>query len=474
MKKCMNCGADIQGDALFCYFCGCRLDQAQSPAEPDPTPTEPAIEPKKPEKAPKPEKPKKEEAPKPEKASASPHGKKILAVVLILLAVAVIAAAVILLTGNMNKAAGQKADFASRTKAPQFENAPVLTPAPAALPDCAGMTADEAMALLGEYGVQAVIANEYSDFEPGTVLAQSDPVNGIVTLTVSMGPEAPAPLPVVPALVGRNLEEATAAAEAVGLGVVVLGELPSDTVAAGLICDQFPAPDTLLTAGDTVSVTISTGPVPLTVEDVAGMKEAEAREALEGLGLQVVTAEEYSKEVRKGRVIRMKPAADVPLYAGDTVTLVISRGEEEARTKTVKMPNVVGKAQSRAEDTLKDLGLKVKIKRAYSSTTKGIVIKQSVSEGKTVEEGTTVTLTVSAGAKDSGSSDELKYAYVPGVVGQTKADASTAITSRGFQVSVRYESSSSIAEGLVTAQSPSSGEMLEKGETVTITVSTGN
>lgn len=62
---------------------------------------------------------------------------------------------------------------------------------------------------------------------------------------------------------------------------------------------------------------------------------------------------------------------------------------------------------------------------------------------------------------------------VPDVVGQTEASGTTELEGVGFVVAVTYESSETVAAGLIVSQSPAAGSEATYGSTVTIVVSTG-
>jgi eukaryotic-like serine/threonine-protein kinase len=84
-------------------------------------------------------------------------------------------------------------------------------------------------------------------------------------------------------------------------------------------------------------------------------------------------------------------------------------------------------------------------------------------EGKEVTKGTRVRLLVSSGPEQ---------VAVPDVTGLSRESAESRLRDEGFTVSVA-EQESDVPEGDVISQSPSGGTELTRGETVTITVSTG-
>ena len=122
------------------------------------------------------------------------------------------------------------------------------------------------------------------------------------------------------------------------------------------------------------------------------MKKDEAVKALEDAKLKVEIVEETSKKVEEGYVISQETDANTDAFAGDTVKIHVSTG---TGIKQIDMISVIGKNETDAKKALQDLGLKVNV--GYdedSSKDNGTVLKQSIETGKTIDEGTTVTITV--------------------------------------------------------------------------------
>jgi serine/threonine-protein kinase len=88
-----------------------------------------------------------------------------------------------------------------------------------------------------------------------------------------------------------------------------------------------------------------------------------------------------------GEVISQQPAAGAPLPKGASVELFVSKG-----TAFVSIPNVKNLTQERATALLKDLGLKVVVKKVRKSAK--IVIGIDPKVDAKVKRGSTVTLTV--------------------------------------------------------------------------------
>lgn len=204
---------------------------------------------------------------------------------------------------------------------------------------------------------------------------------------------------IVPDLSNMTEDEAKAALSKLRLGVNVQ-KGSSDDVPEGQVYDQSPAAGVKADVHTQVTIYISTGKETFKLDDVTGMDYDQAQSQLENDGLQVSLEFEYSDSVDKDEVIKTSPEAGSQVAEGDTVTIVASKGKE---TKYVTVPYVIGYDIDTAISMLKDAGLTYNGKSSdYSdSYGEGEVMDQSISSGKSVEEGTSITLTVSLGRKVS-------------------------------------------------------------------------
>lgn len=131
----------------------------------------------------------------------------------------------------------------------------------------------------------------------------------------------------------------------------------------------------------------------------------------------------------------------------------------------VTVPSLVGKTEEEAKEALNAVNLGYKaVKQASSTIPEGKVISQGTTAGTKVNKNTTITLSISSGP-DS--------ATVPNVIGIDQVEASNAIESAGFKVSVKKAYSDTVEAGKVISQSPSASSATTPGATVTITVSEG-
>ena len=204
---------------------------------------------------------------------------------------------------------------------------------------------------------------------------------------------------IVPDLSNKTETEAKAALNKLRLGVSVQ-KGSSDDVPEGQVYDQSPAAGVKTDVHTQVTIYISTGKETFKLDDVTGMDYDQAQSQLENDGLKVSLEFEYSDSVDKNEVIRTSPEAGSQVAEGDTVTIFASKGKE---TKYVTVPYVIGYDLDTAISMIKDAGLTYDGKSSdYSdSVSKGEVMNQSIGSGQSVEEGTSITLTVSLGSKVS-------------------------------------------------------------------------
>ena len=198
--------------------------------------------------------------------------------------------------------------------------------------------------------------------------------------------------------------------------------------------------------------------------DLKGKTLDEAKTDLKKLGLNVTEAgTEISDTYEKGQIIDQDVAKGETVNTGTTIKVTVSAGSEEENAKDVDVPDVTGKTAEAAMAKLEDNNLTVSREFEFSNDVpSGQVIRQDPKAGKTVKEGTKVTIYVSQGT------ESLK---VTNVTGKSEADAKSALSD--FNVTTTTEHSDSVAEGNVISQSIAGGNYAEKGASITIVVSSG-
>ena len=195
----------------------------------------------------------------------------------------------------------------------------------------------------------------------------------------------------VPKVEGMTKDDAVKALNEVGLGYKQVIQ-SSKTVAKDTVISQGTKAGAKVAKNTQIILTISGGEdvVNTTVPSVTGETEDNAREKLEAAGFKVTVDYDYSSTVAEGKVIKASPSGSVA--KGTTVTITVSRGKQ---IQNVTMANLVGMTESAARQWLESNGLGVNVTYDDKNGEYGKVISSHYSEGTSVPEGTTVTITVS-------------------------------------------------------------------------------
>lgn len=150
---------------------------------------------------------------------------------------------------------------------------------------------------------------------------------------------------------------------------------------------------------------------------------------------------------------------------------LFGKGDDQNQEQTqevkeqVKMIEVVGKNIDDVKVALLNIGLTPEIE--YQESTQydqGIVMSASVDAGTTVDEGSNIILTVSAGSEG---------VEVPDVKGMSEAEGVAALSQKGFIVNKTEGHDEYIKEGNIITQSPEAGSKAPSGTTITIRISLG-
>jgi eukaryotic-like serine/threonine-protein kinase len=261
----------------------------------------------------------------------------------------------------------------------------------------------------------------------------------------------------VPDVSGETQSTAVASMKRAGL-VAVVSLAANARVPSGLVVGTTPPRGTVLDKGSRVSVVVSSGPGIVALPNVNNKKSDQATKILREKGFQPSTETQSSNTVASGLVISTNPAAGIEVQVGSPVTVFVSSGPKE-----VTVPDVTGEAQAPATATLAAAGLKVGVsKREVAEPAPGTVISQAPAAGTQLQAGGQVTLVVA---------QALKQVAAPSVVGQSEAQAISALTAAGF---ASHTVTRTVTEpskvGTVVQQSPQAGHKLAPGATITIAV----
>jgi len=208
-------------------------------------------------------------------------------------------------------------------------------PEKVAVPDVVGKTTADAESAITGAGLKVDKSEVYdSKIAKGKVIAQlpeagTSAVKGTaVQIISSLGPGTGAVK--VPNVVGQTQANATSSLSSAGLSAEIMSA-PSDTVAAGVVSQQFPAAGSTAAAGSQVAIVVSSGKAPTTsvpVPDLAGMKQADAEAKLLSVGLVADVKTAPSSTVAEGTVGYQYPPAGQMALPATSVLVVVSSGPQ--------------------------------------------------------------------------------------------------------------------------------------------------
>ncbi len=230
----------------------------------------------------------------------------------------------------------------------------------------------------------------FSEDVPRGQVAAQDPGPGesvgrntVVTIQLSKGKER---LP-VPDVRGKSLAVATSTLRQARLALGTVNRQFSTEVEKDLVISMSQDPSRArVKPGTKVDLVVSNGPQPVDVVDVRGKPRKDAVATLQALGLKVSVTEEYDEKVEAGLVVSQDPKGGTTVFAGTTVTLVVSKGPP-----VVVVPDVVGESRADAARMLESRGLDVKFVD-FPGRRGRRVVDQDPAGGTTVRKGSTVTL----------------------------------------------------------------------------------
>lgn len=228
-------------------------------------------------------------------------------------------------------------------------------------------------------------------------------VSGLISLVVSAGTYlvmhtvmAPPPEKVidVPQIVGLTPDQARGLAEPLGLFLVIDGqrESDSDKIAVGSVMEQRPLQGSRLKKGGEVHATLALPVSKVAVPGIVGQPLAAAQKALADLGLKAGTVTEVpNPTVPIGAIIASEPPSGTQLRKGESVSLQVSKGGEQAQ-----VPNLRGRSLGAARKALEQAGLVLGDVRKGSddNAADGAILKQDPAPGAAVAKGAKVDVTV--------------------------------------------------------------------------------
>ncbi|MGO1948711.1 MAG: Stk1 family PASTA domain-containing Ser/Thr kinase [Mycobacteriaceae bacterium] len=318
------------------------------------------------------------------------------------------------------------------------------------IPQVLGQDVSGAQAAIEAAGFSATVAEVFSDDEPEQSVTGTDPGEGErvprgdeVSVLVSKGqPTVPEPG------AADDLSAYQARLEDRTLTWEVGEEVYSDDVPSGIVAEVSPDAGETVDTGTEVTVQISKGVAPVTVPDVSGMSEDQARRAIERAGLEVGEVEErFDGDVDGGDVIGTGVDAGHEIPGNSPVTLILSNA--------IEVPDVEGMSADDAAEELRDAGLSPTTGEGVSDTDvdAGDIAAQEPSSGTRVDPSADTTVTI----------QESTMVRVPFVIGRSVDSARDILEDAGLEIEVDGRD-----DGRVITQSPGPTGRAALGDTVTL------
>ena len=260
------------------------------------------------------------------------------------------------------------------------------------VPSTVGASYDEAISALTPLGLTNVIIEKRFDEEiaAGKIIESNPPgggrvdTGGEVTLVISKGAERYT----IATLVGLTPQAAAAAITKSPLTVGTTSEIFSNKIPKGFVISSDPEAGAKVKRDSVVNIVVSKGVETIALAYYVGKSGEQALNELTDAGFNVESTYAFDERALTGSVISQSPAGNSDAPKSSTITLIVSKGSQ-----FVYIPNVFSLEEVKAVRTLKDLELKVIVKKLGVKKIKRVTNISPQIGGK-VKRGSTVTITV--------------------------------------------------------------------------------
>jgi beta-lactam-binding protein with PASTA domain/predicted Ser/Thr protein kinase len=262
------------------------------------------------------------------------------------------------------------------------------------VPGVVGDQLSTARTVLQNRGFIVNVIPQSSQQPPQTVIGEipsggsSAPKGSTVSLTVSSGLGTTT----VPPVQGESLKQAKADIRGAHLRVGRVIFQPSNQYQQGQVTGSDPGAGSTPGVGTKVTLFVSSGAAKVTVPDVRGESEAQAKSDLHGAGFSVNAVQQTtSDKTQVGNVVSQSPVGNTQLAQGSTVTITIGQAPT-----TATVPRLRGMTADAATAQLQAAGFQVQqTTQAVTDQAKnGIVLHETPKAGTTAKLGSTVTIVV--------------------------------------------------------------------------------
>lgn len=200
----------------------------------------------------------------------------------------------------------------------------------------------------------------------------------------------------------------------------------------------------------------------IALPNLIGKTEAEARKAVQDMGLKFEVKSETTDSSKPYGVLSQDPQSGMTVKQNSTVYVVLN-----VDSKATKLDSYVGMKLEEIESKVKELGLKIEVDYVDDDSEENTILAQNPIAGSSITEGDTLYLSISNG---KGAEENL----VPNVLGMNFEDAKKMLEEKGLIVKdAVYVASEETEKDRVLSQSLEANQPFENGDTIELSVSKG-
>lgn len=229
----------------------------------------------------------------------------------------------------------------------------------------------------------------------------------------------------VPQLKGMTTSEATESLKDANLKLGKVTKKYNNTYYFGQVIRTRPKAKTEIKEGTLVDVEISKGPKKEKFGDYTGQNYSQVKKELKKRGVTVQSEKVFSQKIPKGEIKSQSISAKKKVVMGETaVTFQVSQG-----AKSFELRDLLNYTLKSAQDYADEKGLTLNVTRENSDKyDEGIVMQQEPAAGTVLNQGDTISVTISDGAKEESSAESSS---------SSSSSSSLADSTSKFAVSVK-------------------------------------
>ena len=241
----------------------------------------------------------------------------------------------------------------------------------------------------------------------------------VIGIMAMVRPFEEVPDTTAPELIGMDINEAMKKYS--GFDIIIESSSFHEQYDKDIIYDQSVNAGMVVKEGATIKVKISSGIQYFSLSDYRNFEENQVYKILTDNEIEFNTVTEYNDDIPEGYVIKTEPGADTQIDTGTVVVVYVSMGAESTYTT---VPSVVGYKLEDARMILNSAGIRIgSVERVDTDGQSTEVLRQSLSEGTTVENGTTISLVIVREKESAANSMELMIP-LPNVSSEVRMEAS--------------------------------------------------